>query len=473
MKNILANVNSPIASRQLNGTTELRKILCDEANGQGEIERVVRLGLLDRLVSFLKSKSDKLREETVWVFLNVCCGETDVVKKVCDLKVVPELVSILRSSTHQCRDLAAWTLGNIAGDSDETCNIVLECSGLFPAILFNLKDKTAPIVKRISWMLSQMCSGEDMPVSAAESILPILMLLMMHSNDRDVIADVCWGLRHLIVQHEQLSQRAIDAGAAERLVQLIFNPKSKDFDFLAEPASACLGVLISAGEDQTRAIVDAGAVAPFVQMLYSPKQKLRTCACFAICNIVYGPREYIQAVIDLDGVKGLVGIVREDNDNVETKEAAVWSIANIVAGGFLKQIDRVIEEGGLYVLLRQLPFLKDKAAEVAFIALEVLADEADLYMMNLLDMKTHLAFIKCLDQKAELGEKNYERFCAILARTAFFARHSLLVLFHRIFAQTNLPVTITLETPSQEKTERKLGLPDPEAFFMYIVVDNM
>lgn len=116
---------------------------------------------------------------------------------------------------------AVWALGNVAGDSPQCRDYVLECGALIP-LLAQLNDRSAlSMIGNATWTLSNLCRGEPKP--AFEQVSPALPALerLVHSNDDEVLADACWTLSFMSDGGEEPIQRVVEAGVVPRLVQLL------------------------------------------------------------------------------------------------------------------------------------------------------------------------------------------------------------------------------------------------------------
>ena len=117
---------------------------------------------------------------------------------------------------------AIWALGNIAGDSSEFRDMILNCGGIKPLIKILQTTENKNSIKHGTWALSNLCRGKPLPdFEQVKEAIPILASVVIKEDDPEVLTNATWALSHLSDGNDSRIQSVIDTGCVPRLVALL------------------------------------------------------------------------------------------------------------------------------------------------------------------------------------------------------------------------------------------------------------
>jgi HEAT repeat protein len=313
------------------------------------IQAVIDCGIVPRLLEFLTySHNETLQYNAAWTITNIASGTTDHTKHIVKLGSIQYFVQLLGSSNAEVREQAVWALGNIAGDSPEFRDLVLNTGGSVQRLLYILDPAQKPkitMVRNATWCVSNFCRGKPRP--NFQQILPVIPTLakLLMNSDNEVLTDSCWALSY-ITDDQTEDNAKIGAvvsceGVCARLVHLLqHGPQA-----VQVPALRTIGNIVTGDDKQTQAMLNCKPLPALLGTLSRQKKSLRKETCWTLSNITAGTANQIELLINANLIPPLVAILRESEFDVQ-KEAA-WAISNITSGGTDAQIRYLVTQAAI------------------------------------------------------------------------------------------------------------------------------
>ncbi|CAL1601692.1 unnamed protein product [Knipowitschia caucasica] len=365
---IVEGVCSDNLHYQLQATQAARKILSREPNPP--IDSIIEAGLIPRFVYFLYlSQFAPIQFEAAWALTNIASGTSEQTRAVVEGGAIPAFINLVSSPHPHISEQAIWALGNIAGDGPNARDQIISHKGLHPLLkLVHVPDLdvyTSDYLRNLAWTLSNLCRSKNPapPLTAVEELLPALHALLLHNNDKAVLAETCWAVSYLTDASNERIEMVVRAGLVPHLVRLL----ACGDHTIVTPALRSLGNIVTGTDEQTQCVLNEGALTHFPLLLRHQKPNIQKEAAWAVSNITAGKNNQIQAVIDAGLIPILEEILRSGDNN--TQKEAVWAVTNFTNGGTVEQLAYLVQ---CHVLPSLVQLLSVKDNKIILIILEAI-----------------------------------------------------------------------------------------------------
>uniref|UniRef100_A0A1B0C8S2 Importin subunit alpha n=2 Tax=Lutzomyia longipalpis TaxID=7200 RepID=A0A1B0C8S2_LUTLO len=343
--------------------------LCRGKNPPPDFSKVSKA--LPALAGIIYHTDPDVLSDSCWAISYLSDGPNDRIQTVIDSGVCRRLVELL-IPFEDVQEQAVWALGNIAGDSSECRDNVLDSNVLEPLLHVLSNATRLTMTKNAVWTLSNLCRGKNPPpdFSKVSKALPALAGIIYHT-DPDVLSDSCWAISYLSDGPNDRIQTVIDSGVCRRLVELLMHNEQG----VVSAALRTVGNIVTGDDMQTQLILNCGVLPCLVNLLMSSKDSIRKEACWTVSNITAGNRQQIQAVIDMKIFPILIDILQKAE--FKTKKEVAWAITNATTGGTPEQIKYFVQIGCIPPLCDLLTVADPKIVQVALNGLENILKAGD------------------------------------------------------------------------------------------------
>ncbi|KAL3625990.1 hypothetical protein CASFOL_029539 [Castilleja foliolosa] len=338
LPSMVAGVRSNVGVQQLQATTQFRSLLSIE---NPPINEVIQSGVVSRFIEFLgRDNYPQLQFEAARVLTNIASGASGNTEVVIAHGAIPRFVRLLGSPSDAVREEAVWALGNIAGDSPKSRDLVLALGALMP-LLAQFKNRAKlSMLRNASWTLANFCSGKaQLPFEQVKEALAAVARVI-RTKDGSLLTNACRALAYLSDCTDDEIKPFIDGDVCNRLVELLFHT----WPSILIPALRTVGNIVMGYDLQTQVIINNRTLKRLLDLLTENYNKsINKEACCTISKITARSKELIQAVIEAGIIPALVILLQ--NAEFEIKKEAVCAISNATSVGTHDQIKFLVHDG--------------------------------------------------------------------------------------------------------------------------------
>ncbi len=340
---------------QLNAVNSLKTLLCsiDISGIQNVVEKVVNEDILEQLAGLIKSNDDYiLKYNAIWCFVNICCGNSEHVTQAIDSGILKIVFEVIENGVTSNPDKGfdskqldlicecCWLLGNIAGDSAEHRDTILERNAADTIVKLLKLDDNQKLKLDGSWTLSNLVSKKPSPFwnQISETFQWFCSVIKDKKNDSEVLMNALWGICSISSSYPL---DIVNSGIIPTLVSYLNNSQNR----LVLPALQALGNVLSSTKDYfTDEVLKQTDFLDFLfKLTKSNANTIQVYASWAVSNIAAGSPDQISKIIENpEYMKYLNDHLQNTNSSI--KYQASCALANLVTRASIKQIETLVEK---------------------------------------------------------------------------------------------------------------------------------
>ena len=309
----------------------IRKILCSENSPISEICESPFINFIPIWLS--RNDLPQLQYETCWICTNIASSDSCQILTI--IEALPVIVRLLVSTSPEVRNMAAWVLGNIAANSSEERDLLLNLNSL-ELLIACLEHPIKPKDKKnIIWALSNFCRKKPKPEF---EIVKKAFFVFFSNLDIKVpypLLDILWSIS------AYLNILEVSKIIVEQNVLIEFlSAKNKDIRLLA---IKIIGGLCCLSGTYTQILLEKGVCIGIKNALDSKSRKLRKEAVWALANICGETAQQLDFVFNAKIFEKVLNCAELDCLSVKVESA--WALCNASAVARPDQIVKLVELG--------------------------------------------------------------------------------------------------------------------------------
>ncbi|TPX36484.1 hypothetical protein SmJEL517_g01246 [Synchytrium microbalum] len=366
LASIKAAMMNTVPEYVLNAVQRLRNYLCGEARSS-HITHALSLGVLDRLRDLIQTPQygSDIKYEVCWILINLSATEaTDLQRNtVANAGFIMPLAALLLDQDWRIRLNAAWALGNIAGESEQTRDAVMDCHVLAPLMhIWDGADRSHPEEQRSSIEVAMqallcLCDWELRKPGHWEQVVAIIpRLSQLLSEYRGLMEPEITALCRAVAQIAYAGyQRSIDVLGDSSVGSLVSIVQSCDVTTLPHALRALVNIT-ARQNSLTQLVVHLGLLQKLKQLLSDSSMMVdvQLSAIMIVHNVAGVPAEGRSIVSSglLPCILEYLNVERPDLATHRVKAAGV--LRNMAVSNDSLQIEEICNQHVASVLLRYL-----------------------------------------------------------------------------------------------------------------------
>jgi len=312
---------------QRNATGALLNMTHSDENRQ----QLVNAGAIPVLVNLLSSPDTDVQYYCTTALSNIAVDANNRKKlSASEPKLVANLISLMDSPSLKVQCQAALALRNLASDDRYQLEIVKH--GGLPALLRLLRSSFLPLILSAAACVRNVSihPQNESPIIESGFLVPLIDLLAYDENE-EIQCHAISTLRNLAASSEGNKRAIVEAGAAERIKELVLHVPVA----VQSEMTACAAVL-GLSEDIKHDLLDLGICEVLIPLTASPSLEVQGNSAAALGNLSSKTDDYTAfSSVWSEPEGGLHGyLVRFlESDDTTFQHIAIWTLVQLLESG--------------------------------------------------------------------------------------------------------------------------------------------
>ncbi|KAM0753371.1 putative VAC8-vacuolar membrane protein required for the cytoplasm-to-vacuole targeting [Meredithblackwellia eburnea MCA 4105] len=344
---------------QRNATGALLNMTHSDENRQ----QLVNAGAIPVLVQLLSSTDTDVQYYCTTALSNIAVDAMNRRKlSQTEPKLVANLITLMDSPSLKVQCQAALALRNLASDDKYQLEIVK--NGGLPPLLRLLRSSFLPLILSAAACVRNVSihPNNESPIIESGFLSPLIDLLAYDENE-EIQCHAISTLRNLAASSEGNKRAIVEAGAAERIKDLVLHVPVA----VQSEMTACAAVL-GLSEDIKSQLLDMGICEVLIPLTASPSVEVQGNSAAALGNLSSKPDDYaaFSAVWDQPegGIHGYLVRFLESQDTT-FQHIAIWTLVQLLESDDPTLESQIRASEQLRTLATQLSTLPSSAASYA------------------------------------------------------------------------------------------------------------
>lgn len=213
---------------------KLRRLSC---RGKTEhIQEVIDAELMPIMMTIMiETESDLLKSELAWTFTNLLAGNSEQIEAIVEIGIAGAYINMLKLTNKKCvAEQITWGMGNLAGESVEYRDLLLESDAMFAFKEFFDKYKeefNSSFFNSFCWSVSNLIRMKPSPpISKTSPGIEILIYGFLKNEsttqEQECKIDCLWGFSYYFSEMQSIFSQCVENGVLDMILNEVKQQKA-------------------------------------------------------------------------------------------------------------------------------------------------------------------------------------------------------------------------------------------------------